>query len=73
MWKRQKRESRNSMNTIQLKPASGLARQNGVRFLNESSDYRRARAHVQNKSKEYRLALDAFLSPQLNGKTPSAN
>ena len=31
------------MNTIQLKPASELARQNGVRFPNESSDYRRAR------------------------------
>ena len=31
------------MNSIQLKPASELARQNGVRFPNESSDYRRAR------------------------------
>ena len=43
MWKRQKREARISMNTTQLKPAIELAKGNGIRFPNESDNYRQAR------------------------------
>ena len=43
MWKRRWRESKDAMNTTQLKPAIELAKGNGMRFPNESEDYRQAR------------------------------
>ena len=43
MWQRQKHEHVTAMSTTQLTSAIDLAGQNGVRFPNESVDYRRAR------------------------------
>lgn len=43
MWTRQEREREPTMSTAALAPAMALAKANGVRFPNESDDYRHAR------------------------------
>ena len=58
MWRRQKRELEIAMSTTQLTSAIQLARQNGVRFPNESVDYRHARDELLAEEIELRRHIE---------------
>ena len=58
MWRRRKLEARHRHAHNPLTPAIDLARQNGVRFPNESNEYRQARDELLAEEIELRRHIE---------------